>query len=103
MQPVPRRLTLACAIAMLALFAAAGSAAAFSVTSVTATPRAPVSGEPGFSLDSVLLPEGPLASGGHPVMDITTTFDVSDGRGGATTASSLVQHLGQGIVANPHA
>lgn len=103
MQPVPRRLTVACAIALLVLFAAAGSAAAFSVTSVTATPRAPVSGEPGFGLDPVLLPEGPLASGGHPVMDITTTFDVSDGRGGATTARSLVQHLGQGIVANPHA
>lgn len=103
MQPVPRRLAMVCAIALLALFAAAGSAAAFSVTSVTATPRAPVSGEPGFGFGAALLPEGPLASGGHPVMDITTTFDVSDGRGGATTARSLVQHLGQGIVANPHA
>ena len=103
MQPVPRRLTAALVVALLSLLAAAGSAAAFSVTSVTATPRAPVSGEPGFGLGPALLPEGPLASGGHPVMDITTTFDPSDGRGGATTASQIVQHLGQGIVANPHA
>ena len=102
MQPVPRRLTVACAIALLVLFAAAGSAAAFSVTSVTATPRAPVSGEPGFGLDRVLTPI-PSASGAHPVMDIVTTFDVSDGVGGATTARDLVQHLGAGIVANPHA
>jgi hypothetical protein len=102
MQPVPRRLTVAVAIALLVLLAAAGSAAAFSVTSVTATPRAPVSGEPGFGLDRVLTPI-PTASGAHPVMDIVTTFDVSDGRGGATTARDLVQHLGAGIVANPHA
>ena len=48
MQPVPRRLTIAVTAALLILLAVAGSAAAFSVTSVTAlTPRAPVSGEPG--------------------------------------------------------
>jgi hypothetical protein len=104
MQPVPRRLAVTLVVALLSLLAAAGSAAAFSVTSVTVTARAPSdASEPGFGLDSILLPEGPLASGGHPVMDITTTFDVNDGRGGATTARSLVQHLGQGIVANPHA
>ena len=102
MQPVPRRLTMAFAIALLCLLAAAGSAAAFSVTSVTATPRAPQAGEPGFGLDPTLTPI-PSASGAHPVMDITTTFDVSDGRGGATTARQIVQHLGAGIVANPHA
>lgn len=102
MQPVSRRLAMACAIALLALFAVAGSAAAFSVTSVTATPRAPVSGEPGFGLDARLTPI-PSASGAHPVMDILTTFDVNDGRGGATTARDIVQHLGAGIVANPHA
>jgi hypothetical protein len=102
MQPVPRRLTLALAVASLILLAIAGSAAAFSVASVTATPRAPVSGEPGFGL-AQLLPSDPFASGAHPVMDITTTFDPSDGRGGATTARQIVQHLGAGIVANPHA
>ncbi len=103
MQPVPRRLMAAVAAALLILLATAASAAAFSVTSVTVTPRAPVSGEPGFGADRILLPEGPFASGGHPVMDITTTFDVSDGRGGFTTARDLVQHFGPGIVANPHA
>ncbi|HZV72207.1 MAG TPA: hypothetical protein VFF79_00675 [Conexibacter sp.] len=102
MQPVPRRLTMAFAAALLILLAAAGSAAAFSVTSVTATPRAPVLGEPGFGVPGIL-PADPAASGAHPVMDITTTFDVSDGRGGATTARDIVQHLGAGIVANPHA
>jgi len=102
MQPVSRRVTLATAVALLILLAAAGSAAAFSVTSVTATPRAPVSGEPGFGVPG-LLPADPAASGAHPVMDIVTTFDVSDGRGGATTARDIVQHLGAGIVANPHA
>jgi hypothetical protein len=102
MQPVPRRLAVAFVVALLSLLAAAGSAAAFSVTGVTATPRAPVSGEPGFGLDPALTPI-PSASGAHPVMDIVTTFDVSDGRGGVTTARDLVQHLGAGIVANPHA
>jgi hypothetical protein len=102
MQPVPRRATLAAAVALLILLAAAASAAAFSVTSVTATPRAPVSGEPGFGLDPALTPI-PTASGAHPVMDITTTFDVSASGGGATTARDIVQHFGPGIVANPHA
>jgi len=102
MQPVPRRLTIAVTAALLILLAAAGSAAAFSVTSVTVTPRAPVSGEPGFGVPGIL-PADPAASGAHPVLDIVTTFDVSDGRGGATTARDLVQHLGAGIVANPHA
>jgi hypothetical protein len=102
MQPVPRRLTVAVAIALLVLFAAAGSAAAFSVTSVTVTPRAPVAGEPGFGLDPTLTPI-PTASGAHPVLDITTTFDVTASGGGATTARDVVQHFGPGIVANPHA
>ena len=62
MQPVPRRLTVAVTVALLILLAAAGSAAAFSVTSVTVTPRAPVSGEPGFGLPGILPPGGPAAS-----------------------------------------
>ncbi len=102
MQPVPRRLTIAVTVALLILLAAAGSAAAFSVSSVTVTPRAPVSSEPGFGVPG-LLPADPAASGAHPVLDITTTFDVSDGRGGATSARDVVQHFGPGIVANPHA
>ena len=102
MQPVPRRLTVAVAVALLVLFAAAGSAAAFSVTSVTVTPRAPVAGEPGFGVPG-LLPADPAASGAHPVLDIVTTFDVTASGGGFTSARDVVQHLGPGIVANPHA
>lgn len=102
MQPVPRRVTLATAIALLILLAAAGSAAAFSVTSVTVTPRAPVAGEPGFGLDARLTPI-PSASGAHPVLDITTTFDVRSPTTRVTSARDIVQHFGQGIVANPHA
>ncbi len=101
MQPVPRRLAVAVAVALLALLAAAGSAAAFSVSSVTVTPRAPVAGEPGFGAPpGLLLPADPAASGAHPVLDITTTFDVT---GPTATARDLVQHFGPGIVANPHA
>jgi hypothetical protein len=99
MQPVPRWLTAALAVALLVLLAAAGSAAAFSVSSVTVTPRAPVSGEPGFGVPG-LLPADPAASGAHPVLDILTTFDTNSG---ANTAREIVQHLGPGIVANPHA
>lgn len=102
MQPVPRRLTVAVAVALLALLAVAGSAAAFSVTSVTVTPRDIAGGEPGFGVPGLVSPS-PTAAGAHPALDITTTFDVSDGRGGATTARDIVQHLGAGIVANPHA
>jgi len=102
MQSVPRRLAIAVVVALLSLLAAAGSAAAFSVSSVTVTPRAPSGTEPGTGLDARLTPI-PSASGAHPVLDITTTFDVSDGRGGATTARDVVQHFGPGIVANPHA
>lgn len=102
MQLVLRRLTTSVAVALLALLAVAGSAAAFSVTSVTVTPRAPVAGEPGFGVPG-LLPADPAASGAHPVLDITTTFDVTASGGGPTTARDVVQHLGPGIVANPHA
>jgi hypothetical protein len=103
MQPVPRRLTLACAIALLALLAAAGSAAAFSVTSVTVTPRDIAAGEPGFGVPNLVSPD-PTAAGAHPAVDITTTFDVVRAdRLGATTARDIVQHFGPGIVANPHA
>ncbi|HET6448822.1 MAG TPA: hypothetical protein VFG31_06895 [Conexibacter sp.] len=103
MQPVPRRLAVALVVALISLLAAAGSAAAFSVTSVTVTPRAPIAGEPGFGLDSRLTPI-PSASGAHPVVDIVTTFDVvRNDRLGSTTARDVVQHFGQGIVANPHA
>jgi len=103
MQPVPRRLWATLAVALISLLAAAGSAAAFSVTSVTVTPRAPVAGEPGFGADPLLTPI-PSASGAHPVIDITTTFDITrSDRLGVTTARDIVQHFGQGIVANPHA
>ena len=51
MQPVPRRVMVAAVTALFTLLVAAGSAAAFSITSVTVTPRAPVAGEPGFGAD----------------------------------------------------
>jgi hypothetical protein len=94
---------MALAIALLALFAAAGSAAAFSVTSVTVTPRDIAAGEPGFGVPNLVSPD-PTAAGAHPAVDITTTFDVLRAdRLGATTARDIVQHFGPGIVANPHA
>src|SRR6185312_3167881 len=46
------------------------------------------------------LSPSPSASGAHPVLDITTTFDVT---GPTATARDLVQHFDPGIVANPHA
>ncbi len=99
MKSVPRRLTVALAVASLILLAVAGSAAAFSVTSVTVAPRAPTGLEPVGPLSP-----SPTATGAHPVLDITTTFDVSSTSAPpATTARDLVQHFGPGIVANPHA
>jgi hypothetical protein len=96
-------------IAVFVLLLAASSALAFSVSSVTVTPRAPAAGEPTFGLPPAvqtgLYGEGtfdPFASGAHPVMDITTQFDVT-GNGGPTTAKEVVQHLGPGIVSNPNA
>ena len=99
MQPVSRRLAVAVAIALLALLAAAGGAAAFSVTSVTVRPRDIANTEPGFGVPGLVSPS-PDASGAHPALDITTTFDTD---GGTSTARDVVQHLAQGIVANPHA
>src|SRR6185312_4912953 len=46
------------------------------------------------------LSPSPSASGAHPVLDITTTFDVT---GPTATARDLVQHFDPGIVSNPHA
>ncbi len=105
MQPVPRRLTVAVAVALLILLAVAGSAAAFSVTSVTVTPRAPNPALPAPLGPEPVgpLPPSPTSSGAHPVLDITTTFDVTGAGGRPTSARDLVQHLGPGIVANPHA
>jgi hypothetical protein len=85
--------------AALMLLAGASSAGAFSVTSVTVTPRAIASGEPGFGVPG-LVPADPASSGAHPALDIVATFDTD---GGTTTAQTIVQHLGTGIVANPHA
>jgi hypothetical protein len=81
--------------AVLVLLLAASSALAFSVTSVTVTPRAPVAGEP----NPVPLAD-PFASGAHPVMDITTRFNATSP---TDSAKQLVQHLGPGIVSNPAA
>jgi hypothetical protein len=107
-----KRVALRCLTAGIAVFIlllGASSALAFSVANVTVTPRAPVAGEPTFGLpaDSLLRLYGPgtfdpFASGAHPVMDITTQFDVA-GNGGPTTAKEVVQHLGAGIVSNPNA
>ncbi|MGB2710292.1 MAG: hypothetical protein WBC33_02160 [Conexibacter sp.] len=102
MRHIRPRFLLVAAVIAIALLVAAASATAFSVTSVTVAPRAPVSGEPGFGVPG-LLPANPAASGAHPVLDITATFDVSASGGGVTTAQTIVQHLGPGIVANPHA
>jgi len=107
-----KRVALRCltaGIAVLVLLLSASSALAFSVANVTVTPRAPVAGEPTFGLPAPvqtgLYGPGafdPFASGAHPVMDITTQFDVT-GNAGPTTAKQVVQHLGPGIVSNPNA
>lgn len=107
MRYVPPRLLLIAALTAIFALAAAGSAAAFSVTGVTVTPRAPVAGvpplpdEPGLGVPG-LLPADPAASGAHPVLDIVTTFDNAPVPGPFQTAETVVQHLGPGIVANPH-
>lgn len=102
MRLIPVRFPVAVLAAAIFVALLAGSASAFSVSGVTVTPRAPVAGEPGFGVPG-LLPANPAASGAHPVLDILTTFDVSASGGGFTTAKQVVQHLGPGIVANPHA
>lgn len=115
-----KRVALRCLTAGIAVFIlllGASSALAFSVQSVTVTPRAPVAGEPTFGLPAPvqagLYGPGafdPFASGAHPVMDITTTFDVTNPAhpdptdpAHLTTAKTVVQHLGPGIVSNPSA
>jgi len=104
-----KRVTVRCltaGIAVLALLAGASSALAFGVTSVTVTPRAIAAGEPGFGLAG-LVPDDPFASGAHPALDIGIQFD--DKAGGdipdtaVTDFQSFTEHLGPGIVANPHA
>ena len=103
MRPTPARFPIAIlVVAMMGVLLAAGNASAFSVTGVTVTPRAIAAGEPGFGVPG-LVPADPASSGAHPALDILTTFDVSASGGGVTTAQNVVQHLGPGIVANPHA
>jgi hypothetical protein len=104
-----KRVTVRClvaGIAVLVLLAGASSALAFGVTSVTVTPRAIAQGEPGFGLAG-LVPADPFASGAHPALDIGIEFDNRAGGTVPDTAvtdfQSFTEHLGPGIVANPHA
>jgi hypothetical protein len=88
-------------LAALATLACASSALAFSVTSVTVTPRPIANGEPGFGIP-ILSTNDPSASGAHPALEIVTTFDVTRA-GDSTTARDIVEHFAPGIVANPTA
>jgi hypothetical protein len=97
-----KRVALRCLTAGIAVFIlllGASSALAFSVSSVTVTPRLPNTA--GATNEPDPVPVGdPFASGGHPVMDITTTFSATSP---TDSAKEVVQHLGQGIVSNPKA
>ncbi len=99
MRKTSARCLLVAALATIALLAAAASAGAFAVTSVTVTPRAIGSTEPGFGVPG-LVPADPASSGAHPALDILATFDTD---AGTASAATVVQHFGPGIVANPHA
>jgi hypothetical protein len=94
---------LAAGIAVLVLLVGASSALAFSVQSVSVTPRAPVAGEPGAGLPGPIsgsLLGDPFAAGAHPVMDILTRFNATSP---TDSVQEVVQHLGPGIVSNPNA
>jgi hypothetical protein len=101
-----KRVTARClltGIAVLVLLVGASSALAFSVQSVSVTPRAPVAGEPGAGLPGPIsgsLLGDPFAAGAHPVMDILTRFNATSP---TDSVQEVVQHLGPGIVSNPNA
>ena len=102
MKPVAAR-CVAIAMAALAVLLSASPALAFSVDSVTVTPRSIAADEPGVDVP-ILQAAPPTAAGAHPALEIVTRLNLDPHPGFENLfvgVTKVVQHLGTGIVANP--